>query len=93
MDVTFGPGLQNLRLIEQLRTPSWEQNQATGEQDVAVWTSATGANWTPPQSSGLNGTEAWQIDALAPSGSAVVGIGSIVTQQSQPTVTFTLPAR
>ena len=64
-----------------------------GQRDVAVWTSATGANWKPSQSSGLNGSEAWQIDALAPSGSVVTGIGSIVTQQSQPTVTFTLPAR
>ena len=65
----------------------------TGQRNVAMWTSATGANWKPSQSSGLNGSEAWQIDALAPSGSAVTGIGSIVTQQSQPTVTFTLPAR
>ncbi|MGH3234740.1 MAG: hypothetical protein ACRDOH_16105, partial [Streptosporangiaceae bacterium] len=64
-----------------------------GQQDVAVWTSATGASWKPSQSSGLNGSEAWQIDALAPSGSAVTGIGAIVTQQSQQTVTFTLPPR
>ena len=40
-----------------------------GQQDVAVWTSATGATWKPSQSGGLNGSEAWQIDALAPSGS------------------------
>jgi len=64
-----------------------------GQQDVAVWTSATGASWKPSQSSGLNGSEAWQIDALAPSGSAVTGIGTIITQQSQQTVTFTLPPR
>ncbi|MGH7735872.1 MAG: hypothetical protein ACREOE_19780, partial [Gemmatimonadales bacterium] len=64
-----------------------------GQQDVAVWTSATGASWKPSQSSGLNGSEAWQIDALAPSGSAVTGIGAIVTQQSQQTVTFTLHPR
>jgi hypothetical protein len=62
-----------------------------GQQDVALWTSATGASWKPSQSSGLNGSEAWQIDALAPSGSAVTGIGTILTQQSQQTVTFTLP--
>ena len=62
-----------------------------GQQDVALWTSATGASWKPSQSSGLNGSEAWQIDALAPSGTAVTGIGTIVTQQSQQTVTFTLP--
>ena len=64
-----------------------------GQQDVAVWTSATGATWEPSQSSGLNGSEAWQINALAPSGSAVTGIGTIMTQQSQQTVTFTLPTR
>jgi hypothetical protein len=64
-----------------------------GQQDVAVWTSADGASWKPSQSSGLNGSGAWQIDALAPSGPAVTGIGTIVTQQSQQTVTFTLPAR
>ena len=67
--------------------------RCSGQQDVAVWTSATGASWKPSQSSGLNGSEAWQIDALAPSGSAVTGIGAIVTQQSQQTVTFTLPSR
>ncbi len=64
-----------------------------GQQDVAVWTSAAGASWKPSQSSGLTGSEAWQINALAPSGSAVAGIGTISTQQSQQTVTFTLPAR
>ena len=62
-----------------------------GQQDVALWTSATGVNWKPSQSSGLNGSGAWQIDALAPVGTAVTGIGTIVTQQSQQTVTFTLP--
>ena len=62
-----------------------------GQQNVAVWTSATGVSWKPSQSSGLKGSEAWQIDALAPSGSAVTGIGTIITQQSQQTVTFSLP--
>ena len=64
-----------------------------GQQDVAVWTSATGASWKPSQSGGLNGSEAWRIDALAPVGAVVTGIGTIITQQSQQTVTFTLPAR
>jgi hypothetical protein len=63
-----------------------------GQQDVALWTSADGVSWKPSQSSGLNGSEAWQIDALAPSGPGVTGVGTIVTQQSQQTVTFTLPA-
>ena len=62
-----------------------------GQQDVAVWTSASGASWKPSQSSGLNGSETWQIDALASSGSAVTGVGTILTQQGQQTVTFTLP--
>ena len=64
-----------------------------GQQDVAVWRSATGASWKPSQSGDLNGSGAWQIDALAPSGSAVAGIGTIITPQSQQAVTFTLPAR
>ena len=64
-----------------------------GQQNVAVWTSATGASWTPTQASDFTGAGAWQISALAPSGSAVAGIGSIATQQSQQIVTLTLPAR
>jgi len=64
-----------------------------GQQDVAVWTSATGASWTPTQASDFSGAGAFQISALAPSGSAVAGIGSIATQQSQQIVTLTLPAR
>jgi hypothetical protein len=64
-----------------------------GQQDVAVWRSANGVTWKPSQSSGLNGSEAWQIDALAPAGPAVTGIGTVITQQSQQTVTFTLPSR
>jgi hypothetical protein len=63
-----------------------------GQQDVAVWTSATGASWTPTQASDFSGAGAFQISALAPSGSAVAGIGSIATQQSQQIVTLTLPA-
>jgi hypothetical protein len=64
-----------------------------GQQDVAVWTSGNGASWKPARSSDLNGSDGWRIDALASSGSAVTGIGTIVTQQSQQTVTFTLPTR
>jgi hypothetical protein len=64
-----------------------------GQQDVAVWTSAAGASWTPTQASDFSGAGAFQISALAPSGSAVTGIGSIATQQSQQIVTLTLPAR
>jgi len=66
---------------------------AAGARNVAVWTSATGASWKPSQASGLGGTGAWQITALARSGSVVTGIGSIATQQGQQIVTLTLPAR
>jgi hypothetical protein len=64
-----------------------------GQQDVALWTSATGGSWKPYQSGGLNGSAAWQIDTMTRSGAQVAGIGTIMTQQSQQTVTFTLPAR
>ena len=64
-----------------------------GQQNVAVWTSAIGVSWKPSQSSDLGGAGVWEITALARSGSAVTGIGSIATQQSQQTVTLTLPAR
>jgi hypothetical protein len=64
-----------------------------GQQNVAMWTSATGASWTPTQASDFSGAGAFQISALAPSGSAVAGIGSIATQQIQQIVTLTLPAR
>jgi len=64
-----------------------------GQQDVALWTSAAGTSWKPSQSGGLNGSEAWQIDALAPAGPDVTGIGTIITQQNQQTVTFILPSR
>jgi hypothetical protein len=64
-----------------------------GQQDVALWASANGANWMPYQSGGLSGSGAWQIDALASSGAEVAGIGTVLTQPSQQTVTFTLPPR
>jgi hypothetical protein len=63
---------------------------STGDQNVALWTSATGASWKPSQAGDLNGAGSWEITALAPSGSTVTGIGSVATQQSQQTVTLTL---
>jgi len=62
-------------------------------QDVALWASANGASWKPYQSGGISGSGAWQIDALARSGGEVTGIGTILAQQGQQTVTFTLPPR
>jgi hypothetical protein len=64
-----------------------------GQQDVALWASATGGSWKPYESGGLNGSAAWQIDTMTRSGAQVAGIGTTITQQSQQTVTFTLPAR
>jgi hypothetical protein len=64
-----------------------------GQQDVALWESATGGSWKPYQSGGLNGSAAWQIDTMTRSGAQVAGIGTVITQQSHQTVTFTLPAR
>jgi hypothetical protein len=72
---------------------------APGQREIAIWTSANGTAWAPSQISGLTGAESggsYQITALAPSGpsnSAVIGIGSIATQQSQKVFTAALPAR
>jgi hypothetical protein len=67
-----------------------------GQLQVAVWTSADGTTWAQSHISGLTGTHAggsYQITALAASGSAVTGIGSIATQQNQEVFTAALPAR
>ena len=67
-----------------------------GQQQVAAWTSASGTSWTPTPIGGLTGPQtggSYQISALAPSGNAVTGIGSLATQASQEVFTVTLPAR
>jgi len=64
-----------------------------GRPDVALWASADGTSWKPYQSGGLIGSGAWQIDTLAQSGAEVTGIGTVLAQQDQQTVTFTLPPR
>jgi hypothetical protein len=69
---------------------------APGQQQVAAWTSANGTSWTPAPIGGLTGSQTgggYQISALAPSGNAVTGIGSLATQASQEVFTVTLPAR
>ena len=68
----------------------------TGQLQIAVWTSADGTTWAPAQVSGVTGAQtggSYQITAVAPSGSALTGIGSITTQQSQEVFTVSLPAR
>jgi hypothetical protein len=67
-----------------------------GQQEVAVWTSATGTIWTPSQISGLTGAQPggrYLLGALAPAGTGVTGIGSAATQQSQQLFSLALPAR
>jgi hypothetical protein len=67
-----------------------------GQQQVAAWTSANGTSWTPAPIGGLTGSQmggSYQLSALAPSGNAVTGIGSVATQASQEGFTVTLPAR
>jgi hypothetical protein len=66
-----------------------------GQQQVGAWTSASGTSWTPAPIGGLTGPQtggSYQISALAPSGNAVTGIGSLATQASQEVFTVTLPA-
>jgi hypothetical protein len=68
----------------------------SGQQQVAAWTSASGTSWTPAPIGGLTGSQtggSYQISALAPSGNAVTGIGSLATQASQEVFTVSLPAR
>ncbi len=67
-----------------------------GQLQVAIWTSANGATWTPSQISGLTGPHnsgSYRITSLVTSGSAVTAIGSIATQQNQEIFTVALPAR
>jgi len=67
-----------------------------GQQQVAAWTSATGTSWPRAPIGGLSAPQtggSYQISALAPSGNAVTGIGSLATQASQEVFTVTLPAR
>ncbi len=67
-----------------------------GQQQAAAWTSATGASWASAPISGLTGPQTggnYRISALAPSGDAVTGIGSLATQASQQVFTVGLSAR
>ena len=86
-------GAKDIRLVCLIAAPAGLERVRGLHPDVAVWTSADGTSWKSARSSDLNGSGVWRIDALAPSGSGVTGIGTIITPQSQQTVTFTLPAR
>lgn len=64
-----------------------------GQLGAAVWTSADGRTWTQSPIGGLTGGGNHEITTLAPSGSAVTGIDSVLTQQGQQYITLSLPAR
>ena len=66
-----------------------------GQHQIAVWTSTTGANWTPVHLRGLTSTPASRthvITALAASSDATTGIGPVGSAASRQAVIFTLPA-
>jgi hypothetical protein len=72
------------------------QHAKAGQQQAAIWTSANGTTWTPAPARGVTGPQpggTYRITALAPAGSAVTGIVSVTTQQSQRAVAVTIPAR
>jgi photosystem II stability/assembly factor-like uncharacterized protein len=64
----------------------------TGPHEVVIWTSGSGANWKPSSAVGVRGSATWQVDALAPDGPAMSGIGTVITAQGQQIVTFTTPS-
>jgi hypothetical protein len=69
---------------------------APGQQEIAVWRSATGTSWTATSVSGVTGTQAggsYRLSALVPSATAVTGIGSLATQASQEVFTTSIPTR
>jgi hypothetical protein len=66
------------------------QSGSPGQQNAQIWTSATGSAWASAQVGGLTGGGAHQIAALVSSGSAVSGIGTIATEQSQQALTLSL---
>jgi hypothetical protein len=68
------------------------QSGSPGQQSAQIWTSTTGSTWASAQVSGLSGGGAHQISALVSSGSAVSGIGTIATEQSQQALTLSLAA-
>ena len=68
---------------------------APGQQQIAVWRSATGTSWTPAPISGITGGQSggsYRISALVPSATAVTGIGSLATQASQEVFTISVPS-
>jgi hypothetical protein len=90
-----GPGTTITAVTETSAgfTAASQSGGSSGDLDAAVWTSATGANWTQSSVTGLTGGGSHEITGLAPTGSAVTGIDSLLTQENQQYVTLSLPAR
>ncbi len=63
-----------------------------GQLGAAIWRSPNGTSWTQLAIGGLTGGGNHDITTLAPSGSAVTAIDSILTQQNQEYVTVPVPA-
>jgi hypothetical protein len=63
---------------------------AAGSRGAVVWTSASGQSWAQSAVGGLAGGGSHDITTLAPAGSAVTSIDSILTQASQHFVTRVL---
>jgi serine/threonine protein kinase len=74
-------------------TAASQSGGSAGDLDAAVWTSATGANWTQSSVTGLTGGGSHEITTLAPAGSAVTGIDSVQTDTGQEFLTAPLPGR
>jgi len=63
-----------------------------GQLAAAIWRSPDGASWAQLQIRGLTGGGNHDITTLAPSGTAVTAIDSILSQQNQQYVTVPVPA-
>jgi hypothetical protein len=66
-----------------------------GQQDVVVWTSASGAGWkaATPAGQGLAGSGIQAITALTASGSTVTGVGFTASQSGEQPVFWQSPIR
>jgi hypothetical protein len=91
--VPFGPARPGTVVTALTAGPAgFTAGGLTGPHEVVIWTSGSGANWKPSSAGGVRGSATWQVDALAPDGPAMRGIGTVITAQGQQIVTFTTTA-
>ncbi|MGH3193370.1 MAG: hypothetical protein ACRDOL_40185, partial [Streptosporangiaceae bacterium] len=57
-----------------------------GRQDIAEWTSASGAAWMPARAAGQDGAGTWENIVLAPAGAATAVIAVLAAQLEQEVV-------